>query len=52
MISSSQINYSWKYLDKIKGELCGKKDIIGANCVRALEPEVAIPSKDGGPYAF
>ena len=43
----------WKYLDKIKGKLCGKKDIkidllIGANCARVLEPEVVIPSKDGG----
>ena len=47
----------WKYLNRIKGELCGKKNIkigllIGANCARALEPEVVIPSKDGGPYAF
>ena len=47
----------WKYLDRIKGELFGKADIniallTGANCVRTLEPEVVIRSKDGGPYAF
>ena len=47
----------WKYLDRIKGELFGKKDIniallTGVNCARTLEPEVVIPSKDGGPYAF
>ena len=25
--------------------------LIGANCSKALEPEV-LPSKDGGPFAF
>ena len=33
--------FQWKYLDKIKGELCGKKEVkigllIGVNCARAL----------------
>ena len=26
--------------------------IIGANCVRALEPREVISSQNGGPYAF
>ena len=26
--------------------------LIGANCPRALEPEVVLPSKDGGSYAY
>ena len=26
--------------------------LIGANCIKALEPLKIIPSKDGGPYAY
>ena len=26
--------------------------LIGANCMKALEPLKIIPSKDGGPYAY
>ena len=26
--------------------------LIGANCVRALEPREVISSQNGGPYAF
>ena len=47
----------WKYVGGIKGELCDKKDIkisllTGANCDRALEPEVVIPTKDVSPTEF
>ena len=46
----------WKYLDSIKSEITQKDDIeigmlIGANCMKALEPLKIIPSKDGGPHA-
>ena len=46
----------WKYLDSIKSEITQKDDIeigmlIGANCVKALEPLKIIPSKNGGPHA-
>ena len=47
----------WKYLDSIKSEITQTDDIeigmlIGANCMKALEPLKIIPSKDGGPYAY
>ena len=47
----------WKYLDRLKPfmNLDDKKEVsllIGANCVRALEPRKVISSKHGGPYAF
>ena len=47
----------WKYLDPIKSEITQTDDIeigmlIGANCIKALEPLKIIPSKDGGPYAY
>ena len=47
----------WKYLDGIKDEINTDVNIevtllIGANCVRALEPRKVISSKNGGPYAF
>ena len=46
----------WKYLDSIKSEITQTDDIeigmlIGANCMKALEPLKIIPSRDGGPYA-
>lgn len=41
----------------IKNELCEMKDInsdliIWASCSRIIEPEVVIPSEDGGLYVF
>ena len=47
----------WKYLDSVKSEITQTDDIeigmlIGANCMKALEPLKIIPSKDGGPYAY
>ena len=47
----------WKYLDSIKSEITQTDNIeigmlIGANCMKALEPLKIIPSKDGGPYAY
>ena len=46
----------WKYRDSIKSEITQKDDIeigmlIGANCMKALEPLKIIRSKDGGPHA-
>ena len=26
--------------------------LIGTNCLKALEPEEVLPTKDGGPFAF
>ena len=47
----------WGYLDKIKAEVNANNNIevtslIGANCVKALEPRELIASKNGGPYTF
>ena len=47
----------WGYLDKIKAEVNANDNIevtllIGANCVKALEPCELIASKNGGLYAF
>ena len=47
----------WGYLDKIKAEVNASDNIevtllIGANCVKALEPYELYASKNGGPYAF
>ena len=47
----------WKYLDSIKSEITQTDDIeigmlIGANCMKALEPLKIIPSKDGDLYAY
>ena len=46
----------WKYLNRIKDELCTSDEIevgilIGANCPKALEPIKVISSQDNGPYA-
>ena len=47
----------WKYLDRISGEIGGNESItvdllIGANCLKALEPLEVIPSQWNGPYAI
>ena len=47
----------WGYLDKIKAEVNANDSIevtllIGAHCVKALEPRELIANKNGGPYAF
>ena len=47
----------WKYLEKISGEIIQEENIevgmlIGANCMKALEPIAIIPSSNGGPYAY
>ena len=47
----------WKYLDPIAKEIGHHADIevkllIGANCLRALEPVEVISSQKGGPYAY
>ena len=47
----------WKYLHRIIPEMTIDKDLevgllIGANCLRALEPQEVISSQDDGPYAF
>ena len=47
----------WKYLNPITVEITQHHDIeigilIGANCMKALEPVEIIASKDGGPYAY
>ena len=46
-----------KHLDSFKSEITQTGDIeigmlIGANCMKALEPLKIISSKDGGPYAY
>ncbi|MEL7338835.1 MAG: DUF1759 domain-containing protein [Bacteroidota bacterium] len=48
---------SWKYLERIKQEICQTDEgeigiLIGANCTKGLEPTEIISSKNGGPYAF
>ena len=47
----------WDHLKKIGNNLPKASDIeIGllneVNCVKALEPQEVIPSKDGGPFAY
>ena len=47
----------WTYLDKIKGEICPRKDVntrilIEENYAEALEPVKVINSENGGNYAF
>ena len=47
----------WKYLDSVKSEITEKDDIkigmiIGANCIKTLEPLKVISNKNGGPYAY
>ena len=47
----------WKYLDPIAKEIGHHADIdvkllIGANCLKALEPVEVISSQKGGPYAY
>ena len=47
----------WKYLEQIKDELKLNPNVktgflIGANCSRALGPEMVIHSEGDGPYAF
>ena len=47
----------WKYLEPILGEISEKDDVqvdlvIGANCVKALEPIKVMSSEVQGPYAY
>ena len=47
----------WEYLKPISNEIVQDDDIvvgllIGANCMKALEPMKIIPSKEDGPYAY
>ena len=47
----------WKHLDRISGETGGNESItveplIGAKCLKALEPIEVIPSQGNGPYAI
>ena len=47
----------WKYLEPILGEISDNNDpqvdlLIGANCVKALEPIKVISSEVQGPYAY
>ena len=47
----------WKYPDSIKSEITQTDNteigmLIGANCMKALEPLKVIPSKDGGPSTY
>ena len=47
----------WKYLEPILGEISDNDDpqvdlLIGANCVKALEPIKVISSEVQGPYAY
>ena len=46
----------WEYLKLMSNEIVQDEDIvvghlIGANCIKALEPMKIIPSKEDGPYA-
>ena len=47
----------WKYLQHISNEIVQNDDVhvgllIGANCMKALEPTGILQSQDGGPYAY
>ena len=47
----------WEYLDEILHEISQSSAVeiallIGANCLKALEPNKIIPSRNGRPYAF
>ena len=47
----------WKHLRSISNEIVQKDDVqvgllIGANCMKALEPTKIIHSEGGGPYAY
>ena len=47
----------WEYLKPISNEIVQDEDIvvgllIGANCMKALEPMKIIPSKEDGSYAY
>ena len=47
----------WKYLEPISNEIVQNDDVhvgllIGANCMKALEPTRILQSQDGGPYAY
>ena len=47
----------WEYLKPISDEIVQNEDVvvgllIGANCMKALEPVKIIPSKNNGPYAY
>ena len=47
----------WKYLKPISNEIVQEEDfvvgfLIGANCMKALEPIKIIPSKEDGPYIY
>ena len=61
-VDQSQIAVSaelkqWKHLDRISGEIGGNESItvnqlIGTNCLKALEPLEVIPSLGNRPYAI
>ena len=47
----------WKHLRSISNEIVQRDDVqvgllIGANCMKALEPTRIIHSEGGGPYAY
>ena len=47
----------WKHLDRISGETGGNESItvdllIGANCLKVLEPLEVIPSQENAPYSI
>ena len=47
----------WKHLRSISNEIVQRDNIqvgllIGANCLKALEPTIIIHSEGGGPYAY
>ena len=47
----------WEHLKIIADKLPKETNteiglLIGANCLKALEPEEVLPTKDGGPFAF
>ena len=56
-IATSAELKQWKQLDRISGEIGGNESItvnqlIGINCLKALEPLEVIPSRGNRPYAI
>ena len=56
-IATSAELKQWKHLDRISGEIGGNESItvnqlIGTNCLKALEPLEVIPSQGNRPYAI
>ena len=56
-IATSAELKQWKHLDRISGEIGGNESItvnqlIGTNCLKALEPLEVIPSQENRPYAI